>query len=189
MEFFGILLTSLFANNLAFTGHAVKQSLELGQNKSKYKWVLFVLFFVESILLGIFAYLMRDVVADSVMWKYLSIFLYVVFLGILDGVFYLISHKFPVAVQDGIKDSFLEIGLNSALMALAATLVSLTDTNFGWAFVTMLFLPLGYIASSYIFAALYERIELSNAPKGFKGMPLVLLSIAGLALGLTMLSF
>jgi len=186
--FFAAALTSLFANNLVALGYGIKEGKDFSAKPAKGSWVLLVFFFLEAVVLALVSYTLAPYCQEGLM-KSMTTLIFVALMVLLCALFLLFSRFFPAEIQQTVKDSLLELGLNSALMAVAVVFLTLKRSSPALLFGTLLFLPVGYLLSTYVLKALMERIELSDAPKGFKGMPLLLLTLSGLALAVTMLSF
>jgi Na+-translocating ferredoxin:NAD+ oxidoreductase RnfA subunit len=188
MTILGVLLTSFFANNVALTGYGLKTSKELGSFKGKHSWILFCLYFIEALVLGGVALLLRG---KTGVIKYLAILIFVLIMAVCTGLFYLLNEKcFKEDVRAEMKDNFYLVAINSSLLAIATSLFTFSsEVSNTVAICSLFFLPIGYLLSSYVFSALYDRVNTPDAPKGFRGMPLLLLCVAGLCLGITMLSF
>lgn len=189
MEFLAVLFTSIFANNIVIAGKGINDSATFP--KKKYSWILLVLFFLESLILAGMAIGFKALVVLLPVFKYLSFFIFVLVMAIITALFYLLVMKvFPETIRNELKDEFVSVTVNTALLAIAMVIMTAKDSvstlNL---FAYALGLPLGYIASTYVFSAILERVNGSTAPKGFKGLPLLILSVAGLCLCLGALSF
>lgn len=188
MTFFSGLISSIFANNLVIAGYSLKANQQAGK-RNPYRWVLFLLYFVEALLLSFAALGFRALKADHPIFNYLSILVFVILDALMTGIFYyLIRPLFKDEVKASLGEDYLSLLLNSSLLAIAISILSLAeDASFGLILGTMLGLPLGFLLSSYVFTAIEERLE-ANETKTYMRVPLLLLSLAGLALGLTMMS-
>lgn len=189
MEFVTLFFASLFANNLLLAGKGVRQTA-LFQSK-KHGWVLALFFFIEAMALAVVALFIRRFVAELEVLKYLSILIFAFVMAIFTFIFDLmVNHVFKDEIREDLKDHFATVSINSALMAIAFTVFTIA-ANTSWLSILgiVLGLPLGYLVFNYICGALMERFEISSAPKGFKGIPLLLICLSGLALSLSMLHF
>ncbi len=189
MEFVTVFFASLFANNLLLAGKGVRQSALFG--KKKHGWVLSLFFFVESITLAIVAFLLRKFTAQFEIIKYLSILIFAFVMAICTFFFdLLINHTFKDEIRESLKDHFATTTINSALMAIAFTIFMVAPETSPMTLIAItLGAPIGYLVFNCICGALMERLEVTTAPKGFKGIPLLLICLSGLALSLSMLHF
>lgn len=193
MQFLGVLLSAFFAHSLVLSGYGLRQNVALGAKKTLYRWVLLCLYFVEALILGFAGWGFRALAANNAMWTYLTPLFAVLIMSICLGGFALLTkYCFPEAMRNDLSDSYVEIGLNSSLLALVVVLLSYeAGTDAVMLIGSIICLPLGYLAASYATGAVLDRLSVSNTngPFRFATMPLLLLSIAGLCLGCWMMTF
>lgn len=188
MEFLVTLFSSLFANNIVLAGHGLRDAGTF--HKRSKSWILIILFFVESIILSLCSLGFRELVKLSPLFKYLSILFFVLISIGCDMLFYLIMSKINKGkFKEEMINEGLSVAINSALLDISLSILLLTDVSILSTFGAILGLPLGFIGSTYVCGAILNRVNTSDQPKGFKGLPLLLISIAGLALAMSSLVF
>ena len=191
MTFFAALFTAVFANNVILVGHGLKDSYDLIRIKTKKPWLLLAVYFLEALILGGFAFLWAALAKNNVLWKYLSLLFNILIMALLLTGFYHCMKKFLPDFATEIRNKIPEVMINTSLITVCIEVLELVLNGSSTALVfgSILGYPLGFLLSTFVFRAVMERIEVSNAPKGFRTMPLLLLVTAGLCLSMTMLSF
>ena len=193
MQFLGVLLSSFFAHSLVLSGYGFRQNASLGARKTKYRWIVLSFYFVEALILGFAGWGFRSLAANQGMWTYLTPLFSVLIMALCLGGFVLLAHFcFSHQIKTDLADSYIEIGLNSSLLALVIVLLSYEAGTDATILVgSIVCLPLGYLAASYATGAVLDRLSFApaNGPSRFATMPLLLLSIAGLCLGCWMMTF
>lgn len=188
MEFLLSLLTSLFANNIVLHGHGLKDAATFHTHKRS--WILVILFFAEAVILGLCSYGFSYLIKVDEIFKYLSILFFVIISIGCDLVFYALIHKFaPAEIKEEMLHEGVSIAINSALLDISLTILLLIDASVLTTLGTCIGLPLGFICATYVTGAILERVSGSDNPRGFKGLPLVLITIAILALAASALKF
>ena len=187
MEFIASLFTAIFADNIITYGKGIKDAKEL--RWKKHSWILFVLFLVEAVILGGAAIGLRALGKNFDIFQYLSFLILVLLMVLITGGFYLLLKVFPEEIRQGLSHQFVSVTINSALLAIAASLFFAADMSNLKLVGLMLGLPLGFLVSTYVIAPLYDRVDSDDAMKGFRGLPLLLLVLAGLVLSLSALKF
>ena len=185
MEFLATFLTALIANGVINSGIGIRDAEKISHKKPK--WLLLAFFFVESLILGGVSIGLSALGDKFEIFSDFSVLILVVVMVLITALFLFLKRFLPAKLQEGLSDSLVEIGVNSALLAIAAVVMSASSWLVSLA--TMIALPFAYAAMVYAIEPLMERISIANAPKGFKGIPLLLLCIACLALCLTQIKF
>lgn len=190
MEFLTGFLTSLFAHNLLLMGKGVNAIVSLNvDGKKSHKYVL-VYYFLTALILGFAAYglsFAEKVFSDI---KYFYILILVGVLVFISLIFYAITIPMKKAHQ-ALKDECIGIILSTATFAVALAILTLTQEQASLPLIlaNIIGLPLGYVFSILVFRPITERIAISNAPKGFKGGPLILITSCLIVLAFSALSF
>lgn len=188
MSFLTTLLTSLFANNIILAGHGLKDGAYFHKKKSS--WILVVLFFGEALILGACGLGFRALASKVELIKYLSILFFVAISILCDVIFYIIAHYFfKDDIKQDMKDESVSIAINSALLAISMEILLLTDASLPVALASIIGLPLGFIGATYVCGPVVDRLDTADQPKGFRGLPLLIISLAGLALAMSSLHF
>lgn len=189
MEFLTVFFATILADNLLLAGKGVRETALMG--KKKYSWILALFFFAEALLLGGVAVIVHRYLKEFEVLKYLSLLIFA-FVMVFSTFFFeiLVNKAFKEEIRNELKDSFSLITINSALMAIAVSIFAAAPTVPSLTLLAVVFAsPIAYLVFAYIFGALMERFEILSAPKGFKGLPLLLICLAGLTLSLSMLHF
>ncbi len=190
MEFLTGFLTSLFAHNLLLMGKGVNAIVSLSvDNKKSHKYVI-IYYFLSALILGFVAYGLNF--AEQVLSeiKYFYILILVGALVLISILFYVITIPIKKAHQ-ALKDECVAIILSTATFAVGLAVLTLVQEQASLLLIlaNIIGLPLGYVFSILVFRPITERITISNAPKGFKGGPLILITSCIIVLAFSALSF
>lgn len=190
MEFLTGFFTSLFANNLFLTGKGVSSLVNTTKDTSKKVGFTLLFYFIAAILLGLVAYgltYLTDYFADI---HYFYVLILVGSLIVISLLYYLITMPFKRA-HEALKEDGLQIILSTATFAIALAIITLVEeqASLYLLLANIIGLPLGYLLSVVVFRPVVDRIAISNAPNGFKGGPLILISSCIIVLAFSALTF
>ncbi len=203
MSYLATFFTCLFANSLLLEGKGVNAVTDYAKTK-KGKAILFLFYLIAAVIMGFVAYgytYLIDAVPgwvegkESLTWlsdtvTYCEPVVFVLAMAIILGIFYALVQLSP-KMKDEIKPESFNLLLNTSLFAIALSILSLaggTD-DFKLLLVNIFGLPAGYLLSFLVFEPILDRIKASNASKGFKGVPLMLVTMAGMCLCFASLAF
>lgn len=189
MQYLTTFFVSLFANNLILTGKGLNTVEDFhGIKKAKFLSVIF--YFLAAIVLAVTAYVYNLVLADHQSLAYFEPLAFVLVMAVLAGIFYALLCISP-KLREEYKPEWISFFLNTSLFTVAYSILALVGSSDDMLLlvVNAVGLPLGYILSFVVFEPIIERIRISNAMKGFKTAPLVLITMAGMALCFASLSF
>ena len=179
MAYLTTFFTSIFANSVLLDGQGINTVSDFAKIRSKRKFWIFVFYLIAAVAMGFVAFgyskltkWLPGVLPEGDNWtwvspvvEYCQPIILVLAMAILLGLFFLIVHLSPKMRED-IKPEQLSVLLN-----------------------TSIYLPVGYLLSFVLFEPILDRIKASNAPKGFKGIPLMLVTMAGMCLCFASLTF
>ena len=184
--FFGTICASIFGSNIVLLGKSDYSFLRMKENKTKKFLFLLCFYLIEAIALGFVAFGVAKLAAKVEMIRYLSIVIFALVIGLFVLGGYILTDK--VEKFKELKPMLIPALLNSSLLAVALTIFSLSEPSVALLIGNCLGLPLGYVLSFFVFTPIAVRIEESTAPKGFKTVPLILVSTALFILGFAMLT-
>lgn len=189
MEYLTAFFVALFAGNLILTGQGMHAIDQYHQAK-KFRPLLLLFYLIAGIAVSAAAYGFTFLENLHPAVEYVAPLFFVLVLAVLVAIFYALICLSPKAKAE-LKPEWFGLLLNTSLFAIAMSVLSLVGTTDD----PLLFLsnacglPLGYVLTFVIFEPIYERISISNAMRGFKGMPLVLLTLSGMCLCFVSLTF
>lgn len=189
MQFFGAILTAFFAQNLILQGHDLRDGVHLGNRHYPHRFYFLILYVVESLIISAIGILISRFGKGREILTYLSFFIYRLAAALLTGIFTLIFKKFVPQLERDRHEDWIERSCRTALIAVGAA--ALTFRNYSTAKWVgyRIGLPLGFALSSIVFSALFDRVNQDSQSKSFRGVPLLLLSLAGASLGVVRMSF
>ena len=185
--------SSLLTNNLAIQGYGITGVGKGAAGKTKHVVLYAILYLVAGLVLGLSAYglnWLEGSYESLEMLSYFEVVVYAAAIAIVVGLYWLVMKA--AHVDEESKANLLPLIVNTSLLGICFYVVSLiSDGNSDIVFIIVnsLGLALGYLATIAVFKPIAQRIEISNAGIGFKGMPLILILLAILALALGSLSF
>lgn len=204
MAYLTTFFTSIFANSVLLDGQGINTVSDFAKIRSKRKFWIFVFYLIAAVAMGFVAFgyskltkWLPGVLPEGDNWtwvspvvEYCQPIILVLAMAILLGLFFLIVHLSPKMRED-IKPEQLSVLLNTSIYAIALSIITLTSrsSDFLLILVNICGLPLGYLLSFVLFEPILDRIKASNAPKGFKGIPLMLVTMAGMCLCFASLTF
>ena len=204
MTYLATFFTCIFANSVLLQGKGANSVRDYA-NIKKYRGLLFFFYVVAAIAIGFIAYgyslflanTLPDLIGDNAdlnwlkdCFTYIEPVVFVLALAFILGIFYALIQLSPKVAND-LKPESLSILLNTSLFAIALSIVTLASgtDDFLLILVNIFGLPAGYLLSFLVFEPILDRIQASNAPKGFKGAPLMLICMAGMCLCFASLAF
>jgi electron transport complex protein RnfA len=171
-----ILLGSVLTNNFVFSRFFTEQSA-LGENKLSASMRLGAVVALISAVASVVNCALYFFILTPLKLTYFGT---VVFVMVIAGVFWLANHvlkaKNPLRTDDP-KALHALIAVLSALVG--ASLMGAGTENFLYGALTGIFGSAGFLLAVVLLAGVRERLELSDVPKGLKGLPIALIS-AGL---------
>ncbi len=190
MEFLAGFFTSLFVSNLFLAGKGVSTATSLVKKEDKGRVLLLLYYFIAALLLALASYgisYLEDFFTD------ISYFYVLILVGVMVLVallFYLLTIPFQNA-HTLFKEEGVRVLLSSAIFAVALSVLTLAgdSPSLSLLLANIVGLPFGYLVSILVFIPIRDRIAISNAPKGFKGEPLILISSCIIILAFAALSF
>ncbi len=203
MSYLATFFTCLFANSILLQGKGVNAVSDYAKTK-KGKGLLFLFYLIAAVVIGFVAYgytYLIDAVPGWIEGKegwewlnsavtYVQPVIFVLAMAILLGIFYALVQLSP-KLKEEIKPESFNLLLNTSLFAIALSILAFAGGNddFTLLIVNIFGLPAGYLLSFLIFEPILDRIQASNASKGFKGVPLMLVTMAGMCLCFASLAF
>ena len=202
MTYLATFFTCLFANNVLLQGKGVNFVSDASKTK-KGKALLFFFYLLAAVIVGFVAYGYSMFLQwlpgkisgnENLAWltsaaSYIEPVVFVLTLAIVLGIFFALIQLSP-KLKEEIKPESLGLLLNTSLFAIALSILALASSHDILLIVVNVFgLPAGYLLSAIIFEPVLERIQASNASKGFKGAPLMLVTMAGMCLCFASLAF
>ncbi len=137
--------------------------------------LLFIMIITSVSSLAIYRYLLKPLKLE-----YFCILLAIMIIIILTVVILFIIRKISLAFFDLVKEIIPVATVNSSVFGTMYIVIH-SDYAMIEALVFSLFTGLGYILVSIILAKLREKIDHSPVPEGFKGVPIMLITAAALA--------
>ena len=181
VQFFLLALTAIFAENTVFT-RALGASRALMEMRSSRSTMLFgavltVITFFSSLL----CYPANILLRMTPYYLYLEPLVFVLCIGVVYAIIYLIIGRFFPKVQNRIGKMLPMATFNSAL--LGAILVALHQNfNLAQTIGFGLGTGIGFTVAALLICEGQKRLELSRLPRSFRGLPATLLYIGILSL-------
>ena len=181
MEYFVIIISSIFVNNIVlsqflgicpFLGVSNKVSTSLGMGAA----VTFVL-----AIASIVAYLIQYYILVPLNITYMQTIVFILVIAALVQMVEIILKKVSPALYQALGIFLPLITTNCAVLGVAILLVQ-KDYNLGEAVVYAVSVAIGFTLALVLFAGLRERLELENVPKAMKGVPIALITAGILAM-------
>ena len=181
MEYFVIIISSIFVNNIVlsqflgicpFLGVSNKVSTSLGMGAA----VTFVL-----AIASIVAYLIQYYILVPLNITYMQTIVFILVIAALVQMVEIILEKVSPALYQALGIFLPLITTNCAVLGVAILLVQ-KEYNLGEAVVYAVSVAIGFTLALVLFAGLRERLELENVPKAMKGVPIALITAGILAM-------
>ena len=181
MEYFVIIISSIFVNNIVlsqflgicpFLGVSNKVSTSLGMGAA----VTFVL-----AIASIVAYLIQYYILVPLNITYMQTIVFILVIAALVQMVEIILKKVSPALYQALGIFLPLITTNCAVLGVAILLVQ-KEYNLGEAVVYAVSVAIGFTLALVLFAGLRERLELENVPKAMKGVPIALITAGILAM-------
>lgn len=181
MEYFVIIISSIFVNNIVlsqflgicpFLGVSNKVSTSLGMGAA----VTFVL-----AIASIVAYLIQYYILVPFNITYMQTIVFILVIAALVQMVEIILKKVSPALYQALGIFLPLITTNCAVLGVAILLVQ-KEYNLGEAVVYAVSVAIGFTLALVLFAGLRERLELENVPKAMKGVPIALITAGILAM-------
>lgn len=181
MEYFVIIISSIFVNNIVlsqflgicpFLGVSNKVSTSLGMGAA----VTFVL-----AIASIVAYLIQYYILVPLNITYMQTIVFILVIAALVQMVEIILKKVSPALYQALGIFLPLITTNCAVLGVAILLVQ-KEYNLGEAVVYAVSVAIGFTLALVLFAGLRERLELENVPKAMKGIPIALITAGILAM-------
>ncbi len=185
--------SSLLTNNLAIRGYGITGVEKGAEGRTKHVVLYTILYLVAGLALGLSAYglnLLEGSYESLEILGYFEVVVYALIIALIAGIYWLVMRA--AHVDEESKADLLPLIVNTSLLGICfyvVTLISDGNSDIVFIIVNSLGLALGYLATIAVFKPIAERIRISNAGIGFKGMPLMLILLALLALALGSLGF
>ena len=181
MEYFVIIISSIFVNNIVlsqflgicpFLGVSGKVSTSLGMGAA----VTFVL-----AIASIAAYLIQYHILVPLHIEYMQTIVFILVIAALVQMVEIMLKKVSPALYQALGIFLPLITTNCAVLGIAILLVQ-KEYNLGESVVFATATAIGFSLALVLFAGLRERLELEDVPAGMKGMPIALLTASILAM-------
>ena len=181
MEYFVIILSSIFVNNIVlsqflgicpFLGVSGKVSTSLGMGAA----VTFVL-----AIASIAAYLIQYHILVPLHIEYMQTIVFILVIAALVQMVEIMLKKVSPALYQALGIFLPLITTNCAVLGVAILLVQ-KEYNLGEAVVYAVAVAVGFTLALVLFAGLRERLELENVPKALRGVPIALITAGILAM-------
>ena len=181
MEYFVIIISSIFVNNIVlsqflgicpFLGVSGKVSTSLGMGAA----VTFVL-----AIASIAAYLIQYHILVPLHIEYMQTIVFILVIAALVQMVEIILKKVSPALYQALGIFLPLITTNCAVLGVAILLVQ-KEYNLGEAVVYAVAVAVGFTLALVLFAGLRERLELENVPKALRGVPIALITVGILAM-------
>lgn len=181
MEYFVIIISSIFVNNIVlsqflgicpFLGVSNKVSTSLGMGAA----VTFVL-----AIASIVTYLIQYYILVPLNITYMQTIVFILVIAALVQMVEIILKKVSPALYQALGIFLPLITTNCAVLGVAILLVQ-KEYNLGEAVVYAVSVAIGFTLALVLFAGLRERLELENVPKAMKGVPIALITAGILAM-------
>ena len=181
MEYFVIIISSIFVNNIVlsqflgicpFLGVSGKVSTSLGMGAA----VTFVL-----AIASIAAYLIQYHILVPLHIEYMQTIVFILVIAALVQMVEIMLKKVSPARYQALGIFLPLITTNCAVLGVAILLVQ-KEYNLGEAVVYAVAVAVGFTLALVLFAGLRERLELENVPKALRGVPIALITAGILAM-------
>ena len=181
MEYFVIIISSIFVNNIVlsqflgicpFLGVSGKVSTSLGMGAA----VTFVL-----AIASIAAYLIQYHILVPLHIEYMQTIVFILVIAALVQMVEIMLKKVSPALYQALGIFLPLITTNCAVLGVAILLVQ-KEYNLGEAAVYAVAVAVGFTLALVLFAGLRERLELENVPKALQGVPIALITAGILAM-------
>lgn len=181
MEYFVIIISSIFVNNIVlsqflgicpFLGVSGKVSTSLGMGAA----VTFVL-----AIASIAAYLIQYHILMPLHIEYMQTIVFILVIAALVQMVEIMLKKVSPALYQALGIFLPLITTNCAVLGVAILLVQ-KEYNLGEAVVYAVAVAVGFTLALVLFAGLRERLELENVPKALQGVPIALITAGILAM-------
>ena len=181
MEYFVIIISSIFVNNIVlsqflgicpFLGVSGKVSTSLGMGAA----VTFVL-----AIASIAAYLIQYHILVPLHIEYMQTIVFILVIATLVQMVEIMLKKVSPALYQALGIFLPLITTNCAVLGVAILLVQ-KEYNLGEAVVYAVAVAVGFTLALVLFAGLRERLELENVPKALRGVPIALITAGILAM-------
>ena len=181
MEYFVIIISSIFVNNIVlsqflgicpFLGVSGKVSTSLGMGAA----VTFVL-----AIASIAAYLIQYHILVPLHIEYMQTIVFILVIAALVKMVEIMLKKVSPALYQALGIFLPLITTNCAVLGVAILLVQ-KEYNLGEAVVYAVAVAVGFTLALVLFAGLRERLELENVPKALRGVPIALITAGILAM-------
>ena len=181
MEYFVIIISSIFVNNIVlsqflgigpFLGVSGKVSTSLGMGAA----VTFVL-----AIASIAAYLIQYHILVPLHIEYMQTIVFILVIAALVQMVEIMLKKVSPALYQALGIFLPLITTNCAVLGVAILLVQ-KEYNLGEAVVYAVAVAVGFTLALVLFAGLRERLELENVPKALQGVPIALITAGILAM-------
>ena len=178
MEYFVIIISSIFVNNIVlsqflgicpFLGVSGKVSTSLGMGAA----VTFVL-----AIASIAAYLIQYHILVPLHIEYMQTIVFILVIAALVQMVEIMLKKVSPALYQALGIFLPLITTNCAVLGVAILL----EYNLGEAVVYAVAVAVGFTLALVLFAGLRERLELENVPKALQGVPIALITAGILAM-------
>ena len=181
MEYFVIIISSIFVNNIVlsqflgicpFLGVSGKVSTSLGMGAD----VTFVL-----AIASIAAYVIQYHILVPLHIEYMQTIVFILVIAALVQMVEIMLKKVSPALYQALGIFLPLITTNCAVLGVAILLVQ-KEYNLGEAVVYAVAVAVGFTLALVLFAGLRERLELENVPKALQGVPIALITAGILAM-------
>lgn len=189
MQFIGAVLTAFFAQNLILQGHDLRDGVHLGNRHYPHRFYFLLLYVIESIVISSVGLLISKFGGGNSLLRYRVFFIYALLAGARTGIFTLIFKKCSPNLEKDRHEDWIERACTTALIAVGASCLSWLERPVSKWVGFRIAVPLGFSLSSIVFSALFDRVNEDDKAKSFRGVPLLLLSLAGASLGVIRMSF
>ncbi len=178
MEYFAIIISAIFVNNIIlaqflgicpFLGVSSKVSTSLGMGAA----VTFVM-----TIAAIVVYIIQHSVLVPLGIEYMQTIVFILVIAALVQMVEIILKKISPALYSALGVFLPLITTNCAVLGVAILLVQ-QEMNLLQSVVYALSSAIGFTLAIVLFAGLREKMELSDAPKAMRGVPLALV-VAGI---------
>lgn len=190
MEFFLIIISAIFVNNIVlsqflgicpFLGVSNKLSTATGMSGA----VCFVITLATAV-----TYLINSYLLVPFKLEFLQTIAFILVIAALVQMVEIVLKKISPSLYQALGIFLPLITTNCAVLGVAITVVTKEFTfglpshmlNFGEAVVYAFATSLGYGLAMVLFAGMRERLALSDVPKSFKGVPIALVTVGILAM-------
>ena len=190
MEFFLIIISAIFVNNIVlsqflgicpFLGVSNKLSTATGMSGA----VCFVITLATAV-----TYLINSYLLVPFKLEFLQTIAFILVIAALVQMVEIVLKKISPSLYQALGIFLPLITTNCAVLGVAITVVTKEFTlglpshmlNFGEAVVYAFATSLGYGLAMVLFAGMRERLALSDVPKAFRGVPIALVTVGILAM-------